>query len=82
MLVQSETIKPVTDYSEECLQDFNTILDGDISSIILKLIKHNRDPVVRARKQMLYEKKELRLLGINSLENCDDNVKNALEMIF
>ena len=82
LLAESGSIPPVTDYSKECLEHFKTILDGDLRSIINKLIEHNRDPVVRARKQLLYEKKELRLLGIKSIDDCEDNVKNALDLMF
>ena len=82
MLTKSGSIPPVTDYSEECLEQFNGILDGGISAIIKGLIIHNRDPVVRARKQMLYEKKELKLLGFNSIDDCDERTKAALNTMF
>lgn len=71
LLTESGSIDPVTDYSKECMDQFHSILEGDLSSIITKLIVHNRDPVVKARKQLLYQHKELKNLGIKDIDNCD-----------
>ena len=71
-LTSSGSIRPVAEYSPECLQQFDEILDGEIvSSTITKLMALNLDPVLRQRKQFLYTKKELKGLGVSSIEELE-----------
>lgn len=55
LLSKSNSIDQVADYSDQCYAQFQSILDGDISTIIMKMIEHNRDPVVRSRKQLMHQ---------------------------
>ena len=55
MLTENKNIDKVADYSQDCIDKFDAILDGDFNSCMQKLIQHNLDPVVRQRKETLYK---------------------------
>ena len=62
----------MAEYSEQCLQQFDDVLDGEVvSSTITKLMALNLDPALRARKQFLYTKRELKGLGVTSMEELE-----------
>jgi hypothetical protein len=71
VLTRSGSIPPVAEYSEQCLQQFDDVLDGDVSSTITKLMALNLDPALRARKQFLYTKRELKGLGVTSMDELE-----------
>ena len=81
-LTTSGSIPPVGYYSRACMRQFQTILDGDIGTCVKRLVTHNRDPEVRKRKFQLYKAKELKLLGLRSIEELTDaRLKSGLEAL-
>lgn len=42
------------------MEQFDELMESHMGAIIKKLIKHNEDPVVAERKQILYRMIELR----------------------
>jgi len=81
-LTRSGSIPPVAQYSDQCLQQFDEILDGEIvSSTITKLMALNLDPVLRQRKQFLYTKKELKGLGVSSIDELEPKQQEYLNKI-
>lgn len=71
ILTENGDIPKVADYSQECIEKFDAILDGDFNSCMQKLIQHNLDPVVRQRKETLYRQRELKDLGLKSLDQLE-----------
>jgi hypothetical protein len=72
----------VAEYSEKCLEDFDEILDSEIvSSTITKLMALNLDPALKKRKQFLYAKRELKGLGVSSMEELEPTQREYLHRI-
>lgn len=57
------------------------MLDGDVSSTINKLMALNLDPALRTRKQFLYTKRELRGLGVSSMDELEPKQRENLQKI-
>lgn len=72
LLRYSGSIPPCAEYSDEILEEFHNMIEGEGSgNTILKLINMNLDPVLRKRKDFLYMKAELKGFGMRELEELE-----------
>ena len=78
-LTYSGSIPLIAGYTDQCIDQFDQILDGDVvSSTITKLMALNLDPVIRKRKEFLYIKKEMKGLKISDADELEPKQREKL----
>lgn len=72
MLTISGSIPPIANYPQPLIEYFDLALTHNEISILDVLFNLNGNPVIKQRKSMLYRGKELKQLGIKSIEQIED----------
>ena len=71
-LTSSGSIPCIANYTPEILTFFNELLNDPTSGETMKnLFTLAKDPVVRARKESIYIKKEFAALGVEKMEDLN-----------
>ena len=83
MLTYSGTIPKIAEYSQETIEEFEDILNNDeASDTIGRLMVWHQDPVVKARRELVYLKKEILSLGYYNVEDMPRDLQRKVMIMY
>ena len=82
VLTESLEIPVSAPYSIKTWNLFEEILDAPMAKTIDGLMEMAHDPVIKKRKEQIYKYRELKLLGVRSIDQLDPLNQKGIQILF
>lgn len=82
VLTETSEIPVTAAYSLHTWNLFEDILDAPMAKTIDGLMEMAHDPVIKKRKEQIYKYRELKLLGVRTIEQLDPATKKGMLLLF